>query len=301
VTNASTRTGDIRIGISGWRYPGWRGVFYPERLAQKNELSYASRKFTSIEINGTFYSMQRPELFGRWADETPDDFLFSLKGPRFITHMKKLKDVRTPLANFFASGPLRLGKKLGPILWQLPPNLSFDAARLAAFFKLLPRDTQAASALARRHDDKLKARAWLKIDDPRPLRHAFEIRHESFRTPEFIALLRQHDVALACADSVAWPLLMDVTSDFVYCRLHGSEELYASGYDDDALDIWARRVGAWAQGKEPDDAIRVIDAPGPKRTRREVFVYFDNDAKVRAPVDAGALQAKVTKALKEKS
>ena len=287
------KTGVIRVGISGWRYPGWRGVFYPNSLAQKNELAYAASKFGSIEINGTFYSLQRPERFAAWFDATPDDFTFALKGPRFITHMKKLRDVRTPLANFFASGPLRLGKKLGPILWQLPPNFAFDPERIAAFFELLPRDTEAASHLARRHDRKLKGRAWLKLDQPRALRYAIEIRHESFRNAEFITLLRKFDVALACADSVEWPMLMDVTSDFIYCRLHGSEVLYASGYDDDALEIWARRALAWASGREPEDAQRAIGAPGPKRVRRDVFIYFDNDAKVRAPVDAQNLQAKL--------
>ena len=300
MTESRKKTGAIKVGISGWRYPGWRSVFYPKGLTQKNELSFASRKLSSIEINGTFYSMQRPELFASWDDETPDDFIFALKGPRFITHMKKLKEVRTPLANFFASGPLRLGKKLGPILWQLPPNFRFDAERIDAFLTMLPRDTEAASALARRHDDKLKSRAWLKIDTARPLRYAMEIRHESFRSVEFIALLRRHGVALACADSVSWPLLMDVTADFVYCRLHGSEQLYASGYEDDALEIWARRAIAWVKGEEPEDAQRASAAPPPKRARRDVFIYFDNDAKVRAPFDALALQAKLDQAMKQK-
>ena len=232
-------------------------------------------------------------MFGEWDAATPDDFIFALKGPRFITHMKRLKDVRTPLANFFASGPLRLGKKLGPILWQFPPDFKFDARRIGAFLAMLPRDTEAASALAKRHNDKIKGRAWLKIDRARPLRYAMEIRHESFRSVEFIALLRKHNVALACADSVEWPLLMDVTADFVYCRLHGSEVLYASGYDDDALGTWARRAIAWTSGGEPDDAQRVINSPGPKRVKRDVFVYFDNDAKVRAPKDAQTLRAKL--------
>jgi uncharacterized protein YecE (DUF72 family) len=300
VAGTRQKRGDIRIGISGWRYKGWRGRFYPDGLAQKNELAYAASAFSSIEINGTFYSLQRPELFARWFDDTPEDFVFALKGARFITHMKKLKDVKTPLANFFASGPLRLNQKLGPILWQLPPNFGFDAGRLESFFKLLPRDTEAASALARRHDDKLKGRAWLKIDRPRKLRHAIEIRHATFKTPEFIQLLRKWDVALVCADSVDWPLLMDVTSDFVYCRLHGSEQLYASGYDEAALDIWGRRVVAWAEGRDAEDGERVILTPAPKRSKRDVFIYFDNDAKVRAPVDAQNLRKKVDEAVKHK-
>ena len=264
----------VRIGISGWSYPGWRGKFYPKGLPQKRELEYAARQFASVEINSTFYRMQTPDAFAAWAAQAPEDFVFAVKGPRFITHMKQLNDVTVPLANFFASGVLRLGAKLGPILWQFSPRFRFDADRLAAFFALLPRDTKAAARLGRRHDHRLKAPAWLKADE-RPLRHAIEIRHDSFRSQAFIDLLRKHDVALVCADTVEWPLLMDVTSDFVYCRLHGSEELYASGYDAAALDTWAARVVAWAEGA------------------RDVFVYFDNDAKVRAPVDAMGLMERI--------
>ena len=285
--------GDIRIGISGWRYKGWRGKFYPPGLTQKNELRFAAETFRSIEINGTFYSLQKPHLFGQWHDATPEDFVFALKGPRYVTHMLKLKGAKTAVANYFASGVLRLGPKLGPILWQLPPNFGFNAARLEEFFSLLPRDTEAAAKLARQHNDKVKGRAWLKIDAMRKIRHALEIRHESFKNPAFIQLLRKWDVALVCADTVEWPLLMDVTSDFIYCRLHGSEVLYASGYDDKPLDIWARRVVDWSQGREPQDAIRVIAKAAPKRAKRDVFVYFDNDAKVRAPSDAQSLQQKV--------
>jgi uncharacterized protein YecE (DUF72 family) len=285
--------GKVRVGISGWRYAPWRGDFYPEGVPQAQELAYAARCFDTIEINGTFYSLQRPEYFRRWAAETPDDFVFAVKGARFITHMRKLRDVETPLANFFASGVLSLGRKLGPILWQFPPNFRFDAERIEAFFKLLPRDTEAASTLARRHDSRLKGRAWTAIDRKRPLRHAMEIRHQSFVTPAFIALLRRHRVAMVCADTVEWPLLMDLTADFVYCRLHGSEVLYASGYDEPAIRVWARRVAAWARGAEPADAKRVIDKPAPRRAARDVFVYFDNDAKVRAPYDAQALERRV--------
>jgi uncharacterized protein YecE (DUF72 family) len=285
--------GKVRVGISGWRYAPWRGDFYPEGVPQAQELAYAARCFDTIEINGTFYSLQRPEYFRRWAAETPDDFVFAVKGARFITHMRKLRDVETPLANFFASGVLSLGRKLGPILWQFPPNFRFDAERIEAFFKLLPRDTEAASTLARRHDSRLKGRAWTAIDRKRPLRHAMEIRHQSFVTPAFIALLRRHRVAMVCADTVEWPLLMDLTADFVYCRLHGSEVLYASGYDEPAIRVWARRVAAWARGAEPAGAKRVIDKPAPRRAARDVFVYFDNDAKVRAPYDAQALERRV--------
>ncbi|MDE3108856.1 MAG: DUF72 domain-containing protein [Acidobacteriota bacterium] len=289
------RPGEIRIGISGWTYDGWRGTFYPKKLPHKNELSYAAGIFRSIEINGTFYSLQRPGTFAKWAAATPEDFVFAIKGSRFITHVQRLKEVRAPLANFFASGILRLGPKLGPFLWQLPPNFKFDAKRIEAFLKILPRDTESGAALARRHDKRVSGRAWMKASDHAPLRHSVEIRNKSFAVPEFVELLREYGVALVCADTVEWPRLMDLTSNFVYCRLHGSERLYASGYDDRALDHWAERVVAWADGREPKDAERAIDRPGPKLPKRDVFVYFDNDAKVRAPFDAQGLMARVRK------
>jgi uncharacterized protein YecE (DUF72 family) len=285
--------GDIRIGMSGWTYAPWRGTFYPKKLPQARELHHASRMLNSIEINGTFYALQKPESFARWAEDTPDDFVFAVKAPRFITHIRRLKEVETPVANFLASGLLRLGAKLGPILWQLPPSFRFDPARMAEFLALLPHDTAAALRLARRHDGHMRGRVWLEIDAERKLRHAIEIRHESFVDPAFVALLRRHRVALVCADSAAWPRLMDVTADFVYCRLHGSEELYASGYDEEALDAWAGRVLAWAKGGEPEDATRIVAKPAPKRRARDVFVYFDNDTKLRAPVDAQALAARI--------
>jgi uncharacterized protein YecE (DUF72 family) len=290
--------GDIRIGISGWRYKGWRGVFYPEDLPQRRELEYAASIFRSVEINGTFYSLQRPENFAAWAAATPDDFVFAVKGPRYITHMKRLRDVETPLANFLASGIFRLARKLGPILWQLPPNLHFDPKKLEEFFKLVPRDTQKAALLARRHDKWLTERADVRPSAKLKLRHALEIRHESFRAPEFIHLLRKYDIALVCADTVDWPRLMDVTSDFVYVRLHGSEVLYASGYEDVDVNAWACRVAAWATGNEASDAERVIDKAAPKRRFRDVYVYFDNDAKVRAPFDAQSLIKRVKELLK---
>ncbi len=263
----------VRVGISGWRYPPWRGVFYPEGLAQRRELEYAAERMSSIEINGSFYSLQRPDRYRSWAEQTPDDFVLAVKGGRFITHMKKLADVDTPLANFFASGVLALGARLGPVLWQLPPTLGFDAERLAAFFDLLPRTTTAAAELARAHDAKVADdHALTRADADMPVRHAMEVRHDSFRAPEAAALLREHDVALVVADTAGkWPYLEEVTADFVYVRLHGSEELYASGYTDEALDGWAARLAAWR-----DDGL-------------DCYVYFDNDMKVRAPFDAMGL------------
>jgi uncharacterized protein YecE (DUF72 family) len=286
------RPGTVRIGISGWTYPPWRGVFYPKGLPQARELDYATSHFDTLEINGTFYCMQRPEAFADWADRAPDNFVYAIKGPRYLTHMLKLRNATPPLANFIASGLLRLGAKLGPILWQFPPQFRFHAERIEEFLHLLPRDTRSAAELGRRHDHRLKAPAWLAVDQNRKLRHAFEIRHDSFRDRAFIDLLRKYDVALVCADTVEWPLLMDLTSDFVYCRLHGSQELYASGYDDAALDVWAARVAHWATGAEPADA-QYVGGKG-RKLNRDVFVYFDNDAKVRAPFDAKALRERVT-------
>jgi uncharacterized protein YecE (DUF72 family) len=277
---------ELRIGISGWRYAGWRGKFYPEDLKQKRELEFASRTFNSIEINGSFYSLQLPSSYDRWHAETPRDFVFSVKGPRFITHMKKLRGVEAPLANFFASGVLALRAKLGPILWQLPPNFGFNAGRLREFFELLPRDNEAAAKLARRHDDKLKTRPWTRIDQARGLRYAMEVRHDSFMTPEFFDLLREYDVAFVFADTAGkWPYAEDLTTDLVYVRLHGAKQLYVSGYNDNALECWAKRIGRWRKGQHPVDA-RLTSRCKADNRRRDVFVYFDNDAKVHAPFDA---------------
>jgi uncharacterized protein YecE (DUF72 family) len=261
---------EARIGISGWNYPGWRGDFYPKGVPQKRELEYAAERLTSIEVNGSFYALQKPSTYLDWRVRTPDDFVFSVKGPRFITHMKKLSDIDAPLANFLASGVLALGPKLGPLLWQLPPTLGFDPGRMAAFFELLPRTTAAAAALAARHDEKIPDdRAHLSVDADRPLRHAVEVRHRSFDTAAAVDLAGEHDIALVVADSAGkWPMFDAVTSTFVYARLHGADELYVSGYTKTALDEWADRVSAWLD--------RGLDT----------FVYFDNDAKVRAPYDA---------------
>ena len=287
-------SGDIRIGISGWRYKGWRGSFYPPDLAQRRELEFASRRLTSIELNGSFYSLQRPESFQTWYGQTPEDFVFSVKGPRFITHMRRLLEVEVPLANFFAQGLLRLKNKLGPILWQFPANFKWDPERMENFFKLLPRTCKQTAKFARRHDQRLDGRTWFRVLEDRPLRHAIEIRNDTFVSEEFIALLRQHAIGLVVADTVEWPLLMDITADFVYCRLHGSEQLYVSGYDGEAIDLWARRVVQWSHGGEVDDGRKASTVNAKTANARDVYVYFDNDAKIRAPFDAMALEKRVS-------
>ncbi len=227
----------------------------------------------TVEINGSFYSLQRPERYRGWFEQTPEDFVFAVKGGRFITHLKRLRDCEVPLANFFASGVLALGEKLGPMLWQLPPRLEFDPDRLTEFFGLLPRNTKEAAKLARRHDGKLKGEPHTEAGRNRPVRHALEVRHPSFDTDECRKLLRDNGIALVVADSAGtWPQLEAVTSDLMYVRLHGDEELYASGYPKSALKKWAAKVEHWA-GKQHQD----------------VFVYFDNDIKVKAPGDAMTL------------
>ncbi|MFF0338866.1 DUF72 domain-containing protein [Kribbella sp. NPDC004875] len=262
-----------RVGISGWRYPPWRKVYYPEGLPQRAELEYASNRLNSIELNGSFYALQRPSSYQRWYDETPDGFVFSVKGPRFVTHVKRLADVDAPLANFFASGVLALGNKLGPVLWQLPPNFQFDADRCAAFFAQLPRTTRAAAEVAKGHDERMKDRALLEAKVDIPLRHAIEVRHDSFKTRKFVELAREHDIAVVCADTAGkWPMFEDVTAGFAYVRLHGAEELYVSGYDDKSLARWARKI---------------------RSCKCDTYVYFDNDVKVHAPYDAERLAARL--------
>ncbi len=286
--------GTIRIGISGWRYEPWRGVFYPPDLAHRRELEFAARAFATIEINGSFYSLQSPASYAAWHRETPDDFVFSVKGPRYITHILRLKNVEKPLANFFASGVFNLAGKLGPILWQFPASVHYDEKRFEHFLGLLPRDTSQALTLARRRDERMHGRSCLAIDRNRPLRHAIEIRHDSFATESFIRLLRKHAVALVVADTAGkWPYLEDVTADFMYLRLHGDKELYASGYTEAALDRWAERIRAWSAGGEPGLPRRVGGKARGLRGGRDVYCYFDNDIKVRAPFDADRLMSKL--------
>jgi uncharacterized protein YecE (DUF72 family) len=268
--------GRVRVGISGWRYPAWRGDFYPQGLPQRRELEYAASRLTSIEINGSFYSLQRPTSYAAWRAEAAavrEDFVFAVKGGRYVTHLKRLVDVDTALANFFASGVLALGPMLGPVLWQLPETLRFDAGVLDAFLARLPRSTTEAAALAARHDDKVADdRALTTTEAERPVRHALEFRSPSFAVPEAMAVLRRHGVACALADTAGrWPRADEDTGAIRYVRLHGDKELYASGYTGQALDEWAARCRGWAEAGQ------------------DVFVYFDNDMKGYAPHDAMAL------------
>ena len=266
----------IRIGISGWRYAPWRGSFYPPGLSQKNELAYAASRLPCLEINGSFYSLQRPENYRAWYEATPDDFRFAVKGSRFITHMLRL-NADVPLANFFASGVLCLKEKLGPFLWQLPPNFQFDPGRIELFLQRLPRNTRDLAAYGARADRRVRGRTALGVDRNRKVRHAMEIRHQSFVTPEFTALLRRYDVALVVAETARkWPMIREVTTDFVYMRLHGDTELYRSGYSDRALESWAAQIREWAA------------------VTREIYCFFDNtDVKLRAPFDALSLMKKL--------
>ncbi|PQP02780.1 MULTISPECIES: DUF72 domain-containing protein [Pseudomonas] len=281
----------IHIGISGWRYTPWRGVFYPKGLTHKRELQFASRAVNSIEINGSFYALQRPERYAQWYAETPPGFVFSVKAPRFITHIKRLREIHKPLANFFASGVLELKEKLGPILWQFPPSFKFDPELFEHFLEQLPHDTEQAAALARQHEPRLNGHASMKAYGKKNLRHAVEIRHESFVDPAFVRLLKRYNTALVIADTAGkWPYREDLTSDFVYLRLHGAEELYASGYTSQALQRWGDRIEAWNHGEQPADPQLIAPRQKPKTRRsREVFCYFDNDIKVRAPFDARRL------------
>jgi uncharacterized protein YecE (DUF72 family) len=283
---------DIRVGISGWVYPPWRGTFFPPGLSQKRELHYASRVFRTIEINGTFYGLQKPESFARWAEETPEDFMFTVKAPRVVTHIRRLKEAEEPIVHFLASGVLRLGPKLGPILWQLPPGLRFNPTVLEPFLQLLPHDTEAAAALAKRHNASFAGRAWTSTDTHRPVRHALEIRHESFRDPRLIELLRRYDVALVCADTSEWPSLMDLTSDFVYCRLHNADERYPTGYTEEQIDRWAERMIAWAGGASVQDG----DFAAPSThdgKKRDVFAYFEHTMKLQAPGNSQTLMRRL--------
>jgi uncharacterized protein YecE (DUF72 family) len=256
----------IRVGIGGWTYEPWRGAFYPPGLPHAGELSYASRRLSTNEINGTFYRTQNPENFRRWAAETPDDFVFSVKAPRYATYRPRLAEAAPAIDRFFASGVSELGDKLGPVLWQLPPHKRFDEADLAAFLELLPRRLNG-----------------------RPMRHAIEVRHRSFVETRFVVLLRRAEVAVAFADSDVHPSIADLTADFVYARLQRTTEGEPTGYGPADLDRWAERCRTWADGGEPDDLPRIGSAASGPCTPRSCFVYMISGAKVRAPAAAMAL------------
>jgi uncharacterized protein YecE (DUF72 family) len=258
------------IGISGYDYKPWRGPFYPADLPARRWLEYASERFDSVELNGTFYSLKSPAVFERWVQETPArGFVFAVKGGRFITHNLKLRNAERSLGNFFASGVLALGRKTGPFLWQLPATYRFDAERMDGFMRLLPRSSRAAEDVALQHDERLRRGALVDAPVNVRYRHAFEVRHPSYFHEEFYALLREHRCAFVVADTAGkFPYAEEVTADFAYVRLHGSRELYASGYTDAELDVWGRKVSRW------------------RRAGLDVYVYFDNDAKVHAPFDA---------------
>lgn len=280
---AATPPARARVGVSGWRYEGWRGDFYPKGLLQRRELEYVGERMSTLELNGSFYSLQRPGSYERWRDAVPEGFVFAVKGSRYITHMLRLRGAEAAMANFFASGVLALGPKLGPLLWQLPERETFDPEALNAFLAALPRSTGAALEVARRHDERMAGRTWLVEGADLPLRHALEPRSRTFEDPAAAELLRRHGVALTVADTAGrWPAFGEMTADFAYVRLHGSRELYASGYTSDELDAWADRVRGWTSGAATTDGVP-----------RDVYVYFDNDIGGHAPHDAVALAGRV--------
>jgi uncharacterized protein YecE (DUF72 family) len=285
----------IRLGTSGWSYEGWRGVFYPPDLSRKRELEFASRAFNSLEINRSFYSLLTPASCRAWYDATPADFLFAIKGSSFITHSKKLRDVDVALANFFASGPLALADKIGPIVWQLPKSMRFDADQLSAFFERVPRTLKEAAKVGRHHDHRPKHGTFLEVTRDRPLLHVLEPRHDTFLNAECARLLRRLDVALSVTDSPDWSYAEEPTTNFMYVRLHGSTALYSSSYSDEELDHWAQRVRSWHEGREPPNARRISKAP-PRRRAMDVYVYFDNDAAGHAIANARGLQQRLSSA-----
>lgn len=266
---------DYRVGISGWKYPSWRGRFYPKGLAQTRELEYASRHFRSIEVNGSFYSLLTQESYRRWYGETPEDFVFAVKGNQYVTHVLRLQDPVPPLSVFFSSGVLALKEKLGPVLWQFPPSLRYDRECVENFLIALPRTFEAAAKLARKRGVvAMRGR----------IRHAIEVRHPSFENPEFFELLRQYDIALVIADTAGkWPYLSEITSDFLYVRLHGDRKLYSGGYSPSAIAMWERRIRKWS--REVDRA----------------FIYFDNTVEMHAPDDAKALANRLGYRLKSET
>ena len=284
--------GRIRIGVSGWNYDSWRGSFYPDGLPQREELRYAGERFDTLEVNATFYRLASQQRCTRWRDAVPADVVLAVKGSRFITHNKKLADTGTALANFLASGILALDTKLGPILWQLPEQLHFDAERVEGFLASLPQDTEAAADLARGHDGRVEEAAYGTGSNHR-LRHVLEVRHTSYLCEEMAAIARRHGVALAFSHAQEWPYTEEVTAGFVYLRLHGPGALYASSYGEDELRAWAQRLHRWHAAEQPADAHTITDRAPPRRRERDVYVYFDNDAGGYAPRNAARLRALV--------
>ena len=261
--------GKIRIGVGGWTYEPWRGAFYPKGLAQKRELEYASSKLTTIEINGTYYGSQKPESFAKWHDETPDDFVFSLKATRYATNRRVLAEAEPTIERFFKSGVTELKSKLGPINWQFATTKRFDPDDFAAFLKLLPKSV-----------------------DGLPIRHAIEVRNLSFKTPEFVALARAHGVAVVIAGDSEYPQIADATAPFVYARIMGTTESEPAGYPGSSLDLWAKRAKSWAAGDSPPD-LEIAAPPLPDKSGREVFLYVISGAKERNPAAAMALIERV--------
>jgi uncharacterized protein YecE (DUF72 family) len=267
---ATQRAARAYIGISGYDYKPWRGVFYPPGLPKHKWLHFAAERMDSVEINGTFYSLKSPAVFQRWmTDVEGTDCLFAIKGSRFITHNLKLRRTEAALGNFWGSGILALGKRTGPFLWQLPATYRFEAERLESFIRTLPRDSKQGEAVAAQHDERLKRGALAKAAARVKYRHAFEVRHESYFCEEFYELLRRLKCGWVVADTAGkFPYCEECTTDFVYIRLHGSTELYVSGYSDEELATWAKKIRRWL------------------KVGKDVYVYFDNDAKVHAPHDA---------------
>lgn len=278
----------VEVGISGWKYKGWKGTFYPQGISAKKELEFASRQLPTIEINSTFYRLHTPVTYQHWYESTPTDFIFSVKANRYITHIRRLKNIQIPMANFFASGVLALKEKLGPILWQFPPSMVFKPERFESFLKQLPHNFKEAVELAKNSTLPLE-KTYSVYDKNLKIRHAIEIRNMSFLNPWFVELLKEHNVAIVFADTAGkWPYLEDITADFIYLRLHGDSKLYLSGYDDETLDFWSERIKKWKEGEEAQDRLTISEERA-SPIERDVYVYFDNDAKVRAPVDAQGL------------
>lgn len=275
----------VRIGVSGWNYDEWKGDFYPEGLPENVRLGHAASVFDTIEVNGTFYGLADPGTCRAWREAVPDHVELAIKGSRYITHMKRMGEPETPLANFFASGILEIGPNLGPVLWQLPARHRFDAERLDRFLALLPKDTIEAAELARGHDNRVEDAAYGNGSRHR-MRHVLEVRHQSFLNEEAVEILRSHGVALCFSHSAEWPYIEEITAGFVYLRLHGPRLLYASEYSEGELRVWAQRIEAWRGGGEPGDAARITEQEPPERRERDVYVYFDNTAHGYAPADA---------------